>query len=120
MTQQPKSRSHPPGRLARRGAMALLALAFVALSAPAAWAADGLTVTSQYPGVVVGPGSHVSFDISVKTTTAARVALSVGGVPSDWYATLTGGGFVVSEVQTDGKDAVAVRLDVVVPDAATG
>lgn len=112
--------NHVMSRVAGRAALALIALAIMGMSAPAAWAADTLTITSSYPGVVVAAGSHVGFDINVKTTSAARVDLKLSGVPSTWYATLTGGGFVVNAVQTNGKDPVAVRLDVSVPVGATG
>jgi uncharacterized membrane protein len=107
-------------RLAGRVAMALLAAAFVGMSAPAAWAADTLTLTSSYPGVVVTPGSHISFQINVKTSPAARVDLSLSGVPAGWTASLQGGGFVINAVQTNGTDPVAVKLDVGVPDNASG
>ena len=107
-------------RLAGRFAVLLAITAIVGLSAPAALAADTLTLTSSYPGVVVAPGSHVSFDINVKSSPAARVDLKLSGVPSDWTASLQGGGFVVNAVQTNGKDAVAVRLDLGIPDGASG
>jgi uncharacterized membrane protein len=83
-------------------------------------AADTLTLTTPYPAVVVGPGSKVSFDLSVKTSPAARVDLSVSGAPSGWTATLFGGGFVIDAVQTNGTDAATARLDVTVPSGATG
>ena len=56
-------------------------LALVALSGlgSTALAAGGLTVTVPYPGVVVGPGSKVTFDVTIKTTTAGRVDLSLSG-----------------------------------------
>jgi uncharacterized membrane protein len=107
-------------RVAGRFAVAILALTFLGLSAPAAWAADTLTLTSSYPGVVVAPGSHISFSIDVKTSPAARVDLSLGGVPTGWTASLQGGGFVINAVQTNGKDPVTVRLDVGVPANASG
>jgi len=89
------------------------------LAAPAA-AADTLALTTPYPSVVVAPGSKVSFDLSIKTSIAARVDLAVSGVPSGWTAVLHGGGTVVSATQTNGTDAITVRLDVTVPASATG
>jgi uncharacterized membrane protein len=112
--------NQPMSRVAGRMTLVLLAVALLGLSAPAAWAADTLTLTSSYPGVVVSPGSHISFTIDVKTSPAARVDLKLGGVPSDWTATLQGGGSVVNAVQTNGKDAVQVRLDVGVAAKASG
>ena len=111
---------HLMSRVAGRLALALLAAALLGLSAPAVWAADTLTLTSSDPGVVVAPGSHVSFTIEVKTSTAARVDLKLSGVPSTWTESLQGGGFVVNAVQTNGKDPVEVKLDLGIPADASG
>jgi uncharacterized membrane protein len=99
----------------------LLAAALLATTAiPVVRAADSLSLTTPYPAVVVSPGSKVSFDLSVRTTTAARVDLKVGGAPSGWTSTLQGGGFIVDAVETNGKDATSVRLDVTIPSDASG
>ena len=104
----------------RRGLLSLaLALGLAPAIAPAALAA-GLTVTTPYPAVTVSPGTNVGFDLSIKTSTSARVNLSLSGVPSSWTAGLHGGGFVVGAVQTNGTDATTVRLDVDVPADANG
>ena len=97
-------------------------LALVALSGlgSTALAAGGLTVTVPYPGVVVGPGSKVTFDVTIKTTTAGRVDLSLSGVPSGWTAYVRGGGTDITAVQTNGKDAVSATVEVTVPADATG
>jgi uncharacterized repeat protein (TIGR01451 family) len=105
----------------RRGLLSLaLVLGLVPALAPAALAAGTLTLSTPYPSVTVSPGAQVSFDLSVKTTVAARVDLSLSGVPASWTATLHGGGFVVGAVQTDGDAATTVRLDISVPDDASG
>lgn len=111
---------HAMTRFAGRLAVPLLALVLVGLSAPVVSAAGSVSLTTSYPGVVVSPGSRVSFDINVKSSPAARVDLAVSGVPSGWTATLQGGGFVVDAVQTNGKDPVVVRLDVSIPATASG
>jgi len=98
--------------------LAILALSGVAGST--ALAAGQLTVTTPYPSVVVGPGSKVSFDLTVKTTTSARVDLALSGTPSGWTAAVRGGGFDIGAVQTNGKDATTASVDVTVPDSATG
>jgi uncharacterized membrane protein len=95
-------------------------LATVPALAPAALAADALTLTTPYPSVTVSPGTRVSFNLSVKTSTSARVDLGLSGVPASWTAALHGGGFVVGAVQTSGSAATDVRLDVDVPADATG
>ena len=106
--------------LRRRGLLSLaLALGLAPALAPAALAA-GLTLTTPYPSVTVSPGTQVAFDLSIKTSNSTRVSLSLSGVPSSWTAGLHGGGYVVGAVQTNGTDAATVRLDVDVPEDATG
>lgn len=102
----------------------LLAIAFALGTLPVgvsgALAANGLTLTTPYPALTVSPGTQVSFDLSLQTTNAARIDLSVAGAPASWTTALHGGGYVVGAVQTDGDKATTVRLDVDVPDDATG
>lgn len=108
------------GRAARIGLIgAVLGVALVGV-APATWAADSITLTTPYPAVAVAPGAKVTFDLSIKTTSPARVDLSLAGVPASWTATLRGGGFVVDGVQTNGTDAATVSLEVAVPADASG
>jgi uncharacterized membrane protein len=99
-----------------------LSLAVTALGGlgQVALAAGSLTVTTPYPAIVVGPGSHVSFDLTIKTTAEARVDLSLSGAPSGWTAKIRGGGFDIEAVQTDGKEATTASVDVTVPADATG
>ncbi|MEA2610264.1 MAG: hypothetical protein QOJ75_2507 [Chloroflexota bacterium] len=87
--------------------------------APATFAANAVELTTPYPAVAVAPGAKVTFDLSVKTPAAARVSLSLSKLPTDWTATLRGGGFVIDGVQTNGTAAAAVTLDVGVPASAT-
>jgi uncharacterized membrane protein len=104
-----------------RGVLSIaLALWVLPFGASGALAADGLTMTTQFPNITVSPGTQASFTISVKTTTAARVALALAGAPTSWNAALHGGGFVVNAVETNGKDATDVRLDISVPADASG
>jgi uncharacterized membrane protein len=104
-----------------RGVLSIaLALWVLPLAVPSAMAATGLTMTTQFPDITVSPGTQASFTISVKTTDPARVALALTGAPASWNAALHGGGFVVNSVETNGKDATDVRLDINVPSDATG
>jgi uncharacterized membrane protein len=95
-------------------------LTLLSALAPAAMAVGVLSVTTPFPAVTVSPDSRVSFDLSIDTDDPARVALALGGVPASWTASLVGGGFVVSAVETTGGDPTEVRLDVDVPADATG
>lgn len=88
--------------------------------APAAVAASPLELSTPFPAVAVAPGSKVSFDLSVKTASSARVGLAVGSLPTGWTAVLHGGSFVIDGVQTAAGVASPVRLDVSVPATATG
>ena len=118
------SRSGHPGGLHRtvqRAAVALFSSAIVlGTLAPAAFAAAALTVTTPYPSVVVAPGAHVTFNVSITTTGAQRVGLVLTGAPAAWKAGIHGGGFVVDATQTNGTDPATVRIDVDVPIDATG
>ncbi|HET8784898.1 MAG TPA: NEW3 domain-containing protein, partial [Candidatus Limnocylindrales bacterium] len=110
-----------PRRL--RGVLSItlaLAAALLPALAPATLAARGLTLTTQYPAVTVTPGTKVSLDLTVDAAEAARVELTLSGVPASWKAELRGGGFVVGAVEVNGTDPTTVRLDVDVPKDATG
>ena len=117
-------------RSAKRRIIAFLAAGlFAALPlAPTAMAAT-LIITTPYPSVTVAPGAKVSFDLTVRTDTPQQVGLAVSGVPGNWTATLHGGGFIVTSVQTEVPPAqlntapedpkATLRLDVSVPASAT-
>jgi uncharacterized membrane protein len=106
-------------RAARLGLLAsILGLASLVSAAPVG-AVDTITLTTPYPAVAVAPGSSVNFEISVATDTAGRVDLAVAGAPDGWDAVLRGGGFTVDGVETDGKIATKVTLNVDVPAEAT-
>jgi len=103
---------------------ALLSIAFALgtfpLGVSGALAANGLSLTTQYPSITVSPGTQVTFSLSAETTDPARIDLALSGVPSSWTAQLHGGGYVVGAVQTNGTEPTTVRLDIDVPDDATG
>lgn len=111
-----------PRRVALRARMAV-ALTFASLvlstMAPAVAADDGLEVTTPYPAVAVAPGDSVSFELTVTSTRTAIVALSLSGVPTDWSASLLGGGNVVEGVSVTPDEDGTVRLDVDVPATAS-
>jgi uncharacterized membrane protein len=97
-----------------------LAVTMLPALVPATLAAQGLSLTTQFPAVTVTPGTKVSIDLVVDANEDARVALSLSGVPASWTAELHGGGYVVGAVHVDGNDPTDVRLDVDVPTDATG
>lgn len=97
-----------------------VAAALLPALVPTALAAQGLSLTTPYPAITTTPGSNVSLDLKVDANEAARVELSLSGVPASWKAELRGGGFVINAVEVNGTDPTEVRLDVDVPEDATG
>ena len=75
------------GDRGKRGRTGAMALAFVAgllamtLGAGTAAAADSISVTTPFPAISVAPGSKASFDLSVTSSSSARVDLAISGVP---------------------------------------
>ncbi len=120
-------RAHPGRAIFRLAALASAGVVALGVAAPAALAADNLTITTAYPAVVVAPGSHVTFNVNVMTAAPEHIALALTGAPDTWKPTLHGGGFVIDAVETSGTDAstnsqtpTAIRVDVDVPADATG
>jgi uncharacterized membrane protein len=113
-------RALPPAADDRRGrAFAAIGLLTMTLAmAPTAIGA-GLSVTTPYPAVSVAPGSKVTFAITITGSASQQVAVAVTGAPSDWKATLRGGGYVVNGIQTDETGKATLSLEVQVPATAT-
>jgi uncharacterized membrane protein len=106
-------------RVARLGIAGwILGLGAILAAAPASLAANPVTLTTPYPAIEVAPGARVSLTVSIRTANAGRVDLAVSDVPTDWAATIRGGGFLVNGVQSDGSAATEVTLDVSVPEGA--
>ena len=106
-------------RMARLGLAGwILGLGAVLAAASVSLAANPVTLTTPYPAIEVAPGARVSLTVSIETASAGRVDLSVSDVPTDWTATIRGGGFLVNGVQSDGVKATDVTLDVTVPASA--
>lgn len=105
-------------RAARLGLAGWLALGAALAAAPVSLALNPVTLTTPYPAIEVAPGAKVSLTVQVETQNAGRVDLSLDGVPSDWTATIRGGGFLVNGVYSDGAEATEVTVDVSVPEGA--
>ena len=107
------------GRVRFASALVAASIVLGAVAAPVA-AADGLEITTPFPGVAVAPGSKVSFDLTVTSVRNANVELGVSGAPTGWSTSLFGGGNVVDSVAVGPDTNGEVRLDVDVPADATG
>src|SRR5580692_11242881 len=101
---------------------ALVFAAAAAVAAPIARAEDapkdvkGLYLMSDYPAVTLRPGETSTVNLRLHNYDVApeRLALSVGGVPAGWTATLMGGGQPVAAVMpaTNASVSLELRLDV--------
>src|SRR6202789_680649 len=97
--------------------------AAAAVAAPIAGAEDapkdvkGLYLMSDYPAVTLRPGetSTVNLRLQNYNTTPERLALSVGGVPAGWTATLMGGGQPVAAAMPPTNSSVTLELRLDVP-----
>ena len=103
----------------RRSGAVLVVAAAVLLSPLMTSVAAAFELSTDYPGVAVGPGETTSFAIDVTSDRRERVDLSVIEAPPGWGTTLRGGGLEVSSVFTDPTSAPAVELEVRVPADAT-
>ncbi|MCW5692159.1 MAG: hypothetical protein KIT48_07320 [Pseudolabrys sp.] len=104
-----------------------IAAALCAFAAPA-FAADthdvkGLYLLTDYPAVTVQPGATSTVNIKLHNYDMApeRLALSVGGVPKGWTATLLGGGQPIAAAMPAADDTTTIDLRLDVPkDAQIG
>lgn len=105
----------------RRAGVATVVIAALLLSPMATSTAAAFELSTDYPGVAVGPGETTSFALDVTSDRRERVDLSVVEAPAGWGTTLRGGGLQVSSVFTDPESPPAVELEIRVPaDAAPG
>ena len=76
----------------------------------------GLFLLTDYPAVTLRPGTTSSINLKLQNygLPPERLALSVGGVPSGWTATLIGGGQPVAAAlpATNANVPLELRLDV--------
>jgi len=76
----------------------------------------GLFLLTDYPAVTLRPGTNSSINLKLQNygLPPERLALSVGGVPAGWTATLIGNGQPVSAAlpATNGSVPLELRLDV--------
>ena len=77
----------------------------------------GIFLMSDYPAVTVRPGetSTISLRLQNYDMTPERLALSVAGVPTDWAATLLGGGQPVAAAMPAANSSVSLSLRLDVP-----
>ena len=102
-----------------RAGAAVVVMAALLLNPLTTSAAGAFELSTDYPGVAVGPGETTSFALDVTSDRRERVDLSVVEAPAGWGTTLRGGGLEVSSVFTDPESPPSVELEVRVPADAT-
>src|SRR5947207_3927957 len=83
----------------------------------------GLFLLTDYPAITLRPGTNSTVNLRLQNydTPPERLTLSVEGVPSDWTATLMGGGQPVAAVLPAANSSVSFALRVDGPmDAPVG
>ena len=112
----PRRRPHLLGLLP---ALAIAGSGVLAAGGSVAHADDTLSVTTPFPTIETEPGSIVTFDLAVASTTPEVVDLDVAGVPKGWDATLRGGGFVIHSITSAPDTGAAAELEIAVAQDAT-
>ena len=119
--EETQCRPYPIPRRGRDAPLAAIGLLLTSTLAFAPTASAAAVTHAEHPLPVRRGRSrlHVGFDIAVTATANQQVALAVSGVPTDWIATLRGGGYVVNGIQADADGKATVHLDLQVPATAT-
>lgn len=95
-------------------AMALL-LWFTALPV---YAAGGLELVTDYPGMAVKPGDSLNIPISLNNTSGSGMDadVAIASLPEGWEGYLQGGSYQVNRVHVGaGEDGAAITLHLTVP-----
>ena len=99
---------------------AALAAAILAM-AVSAGAANGLEMSTAYPGMTVNAGDDLSFALDFDSTTGAGqvVSLSVTSIPEGWEGYFTGSSSEISQVYVrDGENEGLADFELSIPDDA--
>lgn len=108
------------------GRLALIAGLFFAwaiISCESVFAAGGLSLHTDYPGVAVQPGDTLSItvDFDNESGSALDADVAVASVPDGWDAYLQGGSYQVSRVHVpSGTESASMTLRVTVPGELDG
>ncbi|WP_225446003.1 NEW3 domain-containing protein [Paenibacillus arenosi] len=81
-----------------------------------AYAASGVALYTPYTNISVTPGESISYSVDVMNNTSSvqNVALSLEGVPKEWKAELTSGGWAIKQigVKPDSEQNLNLQIDV--------
>ena len=111
--------------ISRRGLRAALVLAMAAAllctGVLTASAADGLEMSTTFPGLTVNAGDELSFPLEFDSTLASgqSVTLSVASIPEGWEGHFTGNNSEIGQVYVRiGENSGDVTFELAVPDDA--
>ncbi len=93
----------------------LLGLLFNAAMPVHAQEGSGLTISTAYPGMVVGIGETVTLSMDLRASASQRVDLSLTNLPAEWTAEFRGGGRIVNSVYVTEGNTSKVELRVTTP-----
>jgi uncharacterized membrane protein len=85
------------------------------LPSPSLAQEGGLSISADYPSMVVGIGETVTLDMTVYSPAAEIVSLEVNGLPEGWAAEFRGGGRVIYSVHVEQNSSADVQLRVTQP-----
>ncbi|WP_339324942.1 NEW3 domain-containing protein [Paenibacillus sp. FSL W8-0194] len=82
-----------------------------------AHAAGGVTLYTTYTSISVPPGESLNYNVELKNDTGSvvTVPLSIEGMPQNWTAKMTGGGWDLNEISVMPNSSQSINLAVTVP-----
>ncbi len=87
-----------------------------------AYAAGGLDLSTDYPGISVKPGDSLSIGLNLENTTGSGLDadVSITSLPEGWEGYLQGGSYQVSRVHVNsGDEGASLTLHITVPGELT-
>ncbi len=104
-------------------ALAILALGVLA-GGTSVYAAEGIDMSTDYPGITAKAGDSVSFALDFESLTGDSydVALSIGSIPDGWSGSFTGADGEITQVHitdaTADLETALVSFGLTIPDSA--
>ncbi|HJC22596.1 MAG TPA: hypothetical protein H9761_02685 [Candidatus Eisenbergiella merdavium] len=99
-------------------AAALMALALFWGNAGTVYAAGGLELSTDYPGMTITPGETLNLTLNLTNTSGSSLdaEVEIASLPEGWEGYLQGGSYEVSRVHV-GSDGASLTLHLTVPDS---
>ena len=100
----------------------VLVLCLTAVPTIPTYAAEGLTLHTDYPGIAVKPGDSLKIPIEIQNTSgsAMDVKIAAASLPENWEGYIQGGSFQVNMIRVkSGENAASATLHLDVPKELT-